>query len=98
MWHECDLVKGEKYRYLGHFGQDKNLSQGHNVSRSRGRPKQTMSAGRRKLEAAMSEVQRNVPSTVRRARVSGAKREAMLRAVAFAKARKAGARLPRKGR
>jgi hypothetical protein len=36
----------------------------------------------------MAEVHRNIPSTVTRAKVKGQKKEAMLRAIAFAKARK----------
>ena len=48
------------------------------------------------LEKMMSEVHRNTPSTVSRANVSGAKKEAMLRAIGFAKARKAGAKLKKK--
>ena len=44
----------------------------------------------------MEEVHRRVPSTVRRANVTGEKKEAMLRAIAFSKARKAGAKVPRK--
>jgi len=41
-----------------------------------------------KLEAAMKEVHTNIPSTVEKANVSGKKREAMIRAIAFSKARK----------
>lgn len=41
------------------------------------------------VETAMREVHRNIPSTVERANVSGEKREAMLRAIAFSKTRKA---------
>lgn len=52
--------------------------------------------GSKKLEAAMREVHKNEPSTVTRANVSGAKKEAMLRAIAFSKARKTGAKLPKK--
>ena len=48
------------------------------------------------LEKMMKEVHRNTPSTVSRANVSGAKKEAMLRAIAFSKARKAGAKLKKK--
>lgn len=41
------------------------------------------------LESAMSEVHRNIPSTVRRAKHFGPKgKEGMLRAIAFSKARK----------
>lgn len=38
----------------------------------------------------MREVHRNIPSTVTRAKVKGKRREAMLRAIAFAKTRKSG--------
>lgn len=48
------------------------------------------------LESAMREVHKNTPSTVRRADVSGKKKEAMLRAIAFSKARKSGARIQKK--
>lgn len=48
------------------------------------------------LSRHMREVHRNIPSTVRRANVSGARKERMLKAIAFSKARKAGARLPKK--
>ena len=41
----------------------------------------------------MVEVHRHIPSTVTRANVSGERKESMLRAIAFSKARKAGARL-----
>ena len=54
------------------------------------------SKSRNKLERAMSEVHKNEPSTVKRANVSGKKKEAMLRAIAFSKARKSGAKLPKK--
>lgn len=48
------------------------------------------------LEKAMREVHKNIPSTVRRAKHFGpGGKEAMLRAIAFAKARKAGAKLPK---
>jgi len=35
----------------------------------------------------MREVHKNIPSTVKRAKVKGKKKEAMLRAIAFSKAR-----------
>ena len=50
------------------------------------------------LSRMMSEVHRNTPSTVTRADVSGARKEGMLRAIAFSKARKAGVRVPKKKR
>lgn len=40
------------------------------------------------LEAAMKEVHKNIPSTVVKAKVTGKKKEAMLRAIAFSKAKK----------
>lgn len=52
--------------------------------------------GRRVLASMMQEVHTNVPSTVRRADVSGERKEAMLRAIAFSKARAKGAKLKRK--
>lgn len=53
---------------------------------------------RAKVAAAMAEVYRDTPSTVERANVHGAKKTAMLRAIAFSKARARGARVPaRKG-
>ena len=53
---------------------------------------------RRLVEAAMEEVHEDIPSTVRRADVAGEDKEAMLRAIALSKARKAGARIPKRGR
>lgn len=47
---------------------------------------------------AMHEVFTNEPSTVTRANVSGERKRKMKVAIALAKARKAGARIPRKGR
>lgn len=51
------------------------------------------SQGYKILERHMREVHRNIPSTVRRAKVSGARKERMLRRIAFEKARKAGAKV-----
>ena len=48
------------------------------------------------VDEAMSEVHRNIPSTVQRASVSGMKKEKMMRAIAFAKVRKKGAKIPKK--
>ena len=57
--------------------------------------KHTMSHGI--LSRAMREVHKNIPSTVERAKHFGrGGKEAMIRAVAFAKARKAGAKLPKR--
>lgn len=50
------------------------------------------------IEEMMREVHTNIPSTVRRANVSGEKKERMLKAIALAKARAAGAKIPRKTR
>ncbi len=47
------------------------------------------------LKSMLREVHENVPSTVP-ASVKGKRRTAMLTAIAFSKARKAGARLPKK--
>ena len=49
-----------------------------------------------KLERAMKEVHEDTPSTVTRANVTGVRKEAMLRAIAFSKARKAGAKISKK--
>jgi len=45
------------------------------------------------LEKMMNEVHRNIPSTVTRANVSGTRKEKMLKAIAFSKARKAGIKI-----
>lgn len=42
------------------------------------------------VERHMREVHRNVPSTVKRANVKGKRKEKMLQAIAFSKARKEG--------
>ena len=56
--------------------------------------KARLSKGRAKIAAAMEEVHTNIPSTVTRAKHFGpGGKEAMLRAIAFSKARKAGARV-----
>lgn len=50
------------------------------------------------VESAMREVHRNTPSTVKRAKSFGpGGKEAMLRAIAFSKARKSGAKVPKRG-
>ena len=55
------------------------------------------SKSRGKLKAAMHEVHENMPSTVERAKHFGpGGREAMMQAIAFSKARKTGAKLPKK--
>lgn len=57
------------------------------------------SKSRSKVERAMREVHRNEPSTVSRADVSEKRKEKMHKAIAFSKARKSGAKIPkRKGR
>lgn len=48
------------------------------------------------VSSAMREVHTNEPSTVTRANVSGEQKEKMLQAIALSKARKAGARIPKK--
>ncbi len=52
--------------------------------------------GKNVLGKMMKEVHNRIPSTVNRANVSGMRKEKMLEAIAFSKARKAGARLPKK--
>jgi hypothetical protein len=54
------------------------------------------SASLRKLEAAMRETFTNEPSTVTRANVSLERKRKMKQAIAFSKARKRGAKFPRK--
>lgn len=49
-----------------------------------------------KLESAMKEVYSKTPRTVKKAGVKGDRKTAMLRAIAFSKARKEGAKLPKK--
>jgi len=64
-----------------------------------GRPvhhsKASISKSRRKLQSAMREVHESIPSTVP-SHVTGERRESMLAAIAYSKARKRGAKLPRK--
>lgn len=50
------------------------------------------------VSEAMSEVHRNEPSTVTRAKVQGKQKEKMLQAIAFSKARDAGAHVPAKSK
>lgn len=73
-----------KYAYLWHSTANSYMGAG---KARRGRPKGS-STRKSKVEAAMREVHRNIPSTVKRANVSGKRKEAMLRAIAFAKASK----------
>ena len=54
------------------------------------------SKSRKLVESAMEEVHENEPSTVTRADVSGAQKEKMLRAIALSKARKQGAKIPKR--
>ena len=59
------------------------------LSGSRARPGDgAKKASAEAVESAMREVHTNIPSTVKRADVSGARRERMLRAIAFSKARR----------
>lgn len=48
-----------------------------------------------KLQSAFREVYTNTPSTVKKAGVRGERKRKMLAAIAFSKARKAGASLPK---
>jgi hypothetical protein len=50
-----------------------------------------------KLETAMREVHNNVPRNVKKTGKTGAAKEAMIRAIAFSKARAAGAKIPMQG-
>ncbi len=50
-----------------------------------------------KLENAMREVHNDVPRNVKKTGKTGAAKEAMLRAIAFSKARAAGANIPKQG-
>jgi len=50
------------------------------------------SGGRAKVEEAMREVHTNVPKNVKKTGKTGKSKEAMLRAIAFSKARASGAR------
>lgn len=56
------------------------------------------SKSRKKVEAAFHEVMNKEPSTVKRAKVSEARKKKMRIAIALNKARKAGARIPKKGK
>lgn len=49
--------------------------------------------GKQLLESAFREVYAKTPKTVKKAGVKGKKKTAMLRAIAFSKARKAGAKI-----
>ena len=59
--------------------------------------KKKQSKSKQLVSAAMREVHRNEPSTVARANVSEARKEKMRQAIALSKARKKGARIPKKG-
>lgn len=48
------------------------------------------------LESAMREVHADIPSNVKKTGKTGASKEKMLQAIAFSKARRAGAKVPRK--
>ena len=63
-------------------------------SRRIGKPRQSRS--KKLLESAFSEVHTNIPSTVKATGKTGKAKEQMLAAVAFSKARKKGARLPKR--
>lgn len=55
-----------------------------------------MAKGSKLLDKMMAEVHRNVPSTVTRAHVTGMQKEKMMEAIAYSKARKAGAKIRKK--
>jgi hypothetical protein len=77
------------YGYLGTTMTPSAIREGHNPGKSK---------SQKKLDAAMSEVMHNTPSTVMRADVSPERKQKMKVAIAYSKARQAGARLPRKGK
>lgn len=63
------------------------------------RRKKKLTKSQKLVREAMREVHNNIPSTVRRARNFGpGGREAMLRRIALEKARKRGARIPKRRR
>ena len=64
-------------------------------ARKRGKKKQTKTE--KLTAAAFREVNRNEPSTVARANVSEKRKKKMRTAIALNKARKRGARIPKKG-
>lgn len=78
---------GPLYKYMGKTFTPEALREGHNPGTSK---------SQKKLDAAMREVMTHEPSTVARADVSPERKTAMKKAIAFSKARAAGARLPRK--
>lgn len=80
---------GSMYKYMGKTFTPEALRAGHNPGKSK---------SQKKLDAAMSEVHRHIPSTVEATGKTGAAKAKMLAAVAFSKARAQGARLPRKGK
>lgn len=61
-----------------------------------GKQKKAQSKSQALVSSAMREVHTNEPSTVTRANVKGEQKEKMLKAIALSKARKAGARIPKK--
>ena len=59
-------------------------------------PARPVSKGKGAVDAAFHEVFTHEPSTVKRAKVSGARKRKMQIAIALTKARQAGAKIPRK--
>jgi hypothetical protein len=91
-----DMMRDPKYDYLWHSKIDDYYR---SATRRAGKPKGgNPGKSRKKVEAAMHEVFTNIPSTVKRANVTGERRRKMLVAIGLAKARKAGARVPKKGK
>jgi hypothetical protein len=85
-----DQVSDPKYSYLWHSSASDYLK---GQRRRKGRPK---GASQAKVKAAFREVYTKTPSTVTRAHVTGTRKRKMLAAVAFSKARQAGARIPKR--
>jgi hypothetical protein len=99
-----DMMRDPKYNYLWNskiedYYRSATKRSGRRTGGNPGRAKASNPGkSRKKVEAAMREVFTNIPSTVKRANVTGERRRKMLVAIGLAKARKAGARVPRKPR
>jgi hypothetical protein len=101
-----DMMRDPKYDYLWNSKIDDYYR---SATRRVGKPKggnpgpgrakaSNPGKSRKKVEAAMREVFTNIPSTVKRANVTGERRRKMLVAIGLEKARARGAKIPRKPR
>lgn len=89
----AEEVGGPLHAHLGHFTAPEIVQAGHNTTRTKpGRPKKSAAI----VQQAFHEVMHNTPSTVKRAKVSPARKQRMKVAIALSKARAAGARIPKK--